>query len=98
MTAVFIFAGVGALISVIDFYLSFIRYPLHRLCHRDRPLKWVSGYPLVGSLLLWFAALSYWFLGDVRSAAIALAFSVLDTGGIHWFAVSWLIHYGQQDQ
>jgi hypothetical protein len=31
MTVIFILAGVGAAVAVLNFYLSFIKYPLHRL-------------------------------------------------------------------
>ena len=90
MTVIFILAGIGAAVTVINFYLSFIRYPLHGLWYRDRSFQWKSGFPLLGSLLLWIAALFFWLSGSAPKAAIALVFSIFDTRGIHWFVVSQL--------
>ena len=48
--------ALGSLICAINIYASFIRYPLHRLRgRRNQDFRWVSGYPLVGSLLVGFA-------------------------------------------
>ena len=72
---------VGGLVSVLNFYLSFVRVPLCRWLGWD--WRWVSGFPVIGSLLLaWFATLHLsspgWFWTSVALAAV-------DTGGLHWF-------------
>ena len=75
----------GGVISSLNCYLWFIRYPMHRLRGGTREsYRWISGFPLVGSLFLWMAAV---FLLHHRILMwTALAISLLDTGGIHWFA------------
>lgn len=84
-TPVLILLILGALISTINVYTSFIRYPLHRLRGRSaESFKFVSGYPLFGSLFLWIAAPFLWNNPALFWPIIAL--SLLDTGGIHWFA------------
>ena len=87
-TAAFVIAGFGALITAINFYLTCVRYPLHQLLKGDQPLKWVSGLPVVGSLFLWIAAAVLWNLGQRQWAIGALFVSLLDTGGLLWFAIA----------
>ena len=87
LTVIFILAGVGAVVVFLNFYFSFLRYPLHRLWYQYRPFQWISGFPLVGSLMLWIAALFFWLWGYATQATIALIFSIFDTGGIQWFVV-----------
>lgn len=76
-----ILLSVGGCITLINVYLSVLRYPLHRA--RDGgSYRWVSGIPVLGSLLLWIS------IGLLPSPAlrwIAGIVSVMDTGGIHWF-------------
>ena len=74
--------AVGTLVCFLNFYLSFLRYPLYRLFGRE--YKHVSGVPLFGSPLLIVAVailherpLFFW-------SGITIA--LLDTGGLHWFA------------
>lgn len=75
----------GCFVSLTNFYLSFLRYPLYRFRGGiDDDFQWSSGIPMIGSLLIavfiFSVASSPWlFWGGVVSA-------VLDTGGIHWFA------------
>src|SRR5690349_19056289 len=72
--------GLGALVVWINFYTSFVRYPLHRLRGGTREdFRWVSGLPLVGSILL---CLSTMFFGRSPVSWIALAIALLDTGGV----------------
>jgi hypothetical protein len=84
----FILAGLGALLAALNFYLSFVRYPLHRLVHEGRPFKFASGIPLVGSVLLWAGAYILLSGGAWKFGAVALILSAFDTGGIHWFLIS----------
>jgi hypothetical protein len=76
---------VGGLVSALNFYLSFCRYALHRLRGGSREsYRWMSGFPLVGSLLVALSIVRFydapWILG------IALVLIAIDTGGIHWAA------------
>jgi hypothetical protein len=72
--------GLGALVSLLNFYTSWVRMPLLRAL--GRPPHWVSGFPIIGSLLLAISAILMW---EVRGIALsALVLAALDTGGIHW--------------
>ena len=85
MSAIAWFAfALGALLCIINFYLSFLRYPLHLLRGLPREsYRWSSGIPLFGSL---FVALSLFGL-HARPGMLpaALGLIAIDTGGIHWF-------------
>ncbi len=93
--------GLGALVCLVNFYLSFLRYLLHRARGRDpENYRWMSGVPLIGSLLVLISWV-FWLHGigsqalDVTAGAIAL----IDTGGIHWFVgtmvVQWIRRMGR---
>ena len=74
--------AVGAFIALTNFYLSFIRIPFHRWRgHHD--VKWVSGIPLLGSLVLIvsLAGLDGW------PALLGGILFFLDTGGIVAFVL-----------
>jgi hypothetical protein len=81
--------GLGAFVCLVNFYLSWLRYPLHRARGRARETyRWVSGFPLVGSLLVVVA----WVFWLCREESLALdvtawVLALIDTGGIHWFLV-----------
>lgn len=75
--------AIGALITLFNFYLSYLRYPVHIAAGGTRETyRWVSGVPLLGSFLLW---LSVPLLPSVIFKVVAILLSLLDTGGIHWF-------------
>ena len=76
--------GLGALVCLINFYTSFLRYSLHRLRGLPRDsFRWVSGFPVVGSLLV---ALSFiWLHRLPLMIPVCIALVLIDTGGIHWF-------------
>jgi hypothetical protein len=71
----------GASLSLLNFYLSFVRVPLLRGCGWSP--RWVSGIPLLGSMLLVLSAVLMW--RERWAAVTALTLAVLDTGGIHSF-------------
>jgi hypothetical protein len=78
--------ALGTLVVCVNVYTSFLRYPLHRLRGGTRAdFRWVSGFPLVGILLLGLAAMC---LGNDYPAVAwtALAVAALDTSGPHWLA------------
>ena len=78
--------ALGALVSLLNFYLSWIRIPLLRFLGQSP--AWKSGLPLVGSLLLVVALILLW---DERgSAVVAALFLAIDTGGPHWYLGGWL--------
>lgn len=93
--------GLGAAISVSNFYLSSLREPLHRAAGRSRDsYKWVSGVPLAGSALI---AVSWTFWLKERQSlpldVVTALLVLIDTGGIHWFAIvmtaDWLRRRGR---
>lgn len=78
----YVLFALGAFVSCLNFYLSFLRYPLCKLLGRQ--YKWVSGFPVLGSLLVVIAVAilhehPVFFWGGITIA-------LLDTGGLHWFA------------
>jgi hypothetical protein len=73
----------GTFLCLTNFYLSVLRYLLHRLRGLPREsYRWVSGIPLFGSLLVALSLLGLYAPPGMLPAAIALI--VIDTGGIHW--------------
>lgn len=90
----FTLLGVGAFISLINFYQTFLRFPLYRVRGGARErYQWVSPVPMIGSALLVISAI---LLRDSTLwVIVAMAIAILDTGGIHWF-VFWMIwHRGE---
>jgi hypothetical protein len=75
--------GLGGAVCVLNFYLSFLRYPVHALRGKADEYRWVSGLPLLGSALvvlsLSLVQLPIWAL------VIGVIVAALDTGGMHWF-------------
>jgi hypothetical protein len=82
--------AIGAFVSVVNFYLSFLRYPIHRWKHSAESYRHVSVIPLIGSLLLLLALLRFHSIAWLSNSAIALI--LIDTGGIHWFLISLVLH------
>jgi hypothetical protein len=83
--------GFGAFLCVTNFYLSFLRYALHRLRGLSQEsFRLVSGFPLVGSLLVAFSLLALRSLPFMLPVGIALI--AIDTGGIHWFIGTMIYH------
>ena len=76
---------VGGFFCLLNFYLSFLRYPLHKLKGGSGDsYRWVSGIPLIGSLLV---AASLLVLNETKWVLVSgLVLIAMDTGGIHWFA------------
>ena len=80
---VWIAFALGALLCITNFYLSFLRYPLHRLRGLPREsYRWSSGIPLFGSLLVALSLFGLHAAQGVLPAAMVLI--AIDTGGIHW--------------
>ena len=76
--------GLGGFFCLLNFYLSFLRYPIYRLSGgRKQEYKWVSGAPALGSLFVGFSLLSQYLTNWIVILGVALI--LMDTGGLHWF-------------
>jgi hypothetical protein len=89
--------GVGAIVCLLNCSLSWLRYPQHRLRGgAPENYRWVSGFPVVGSVLVAMAWL-LWLRGegsrplDVTAGLLVL----IDTGGIHWFLLVMFTHWAR---
>lgn len=80
--------GLGGFISILNFYLSFIRYPLHCLLSLKDDYKNISGYPMLGTVLNVISIIGFW---GTKMALLATVFLFIDTGGFLWFAYSMLV-------
>jgi hypothetical protein len=86
------FAGVGFMIAAfivaaLNFYLSFIRPRVFSSRHGSMDgYRHVSGFPMIGTLLLTIGALLGF--GAIGSALFGVAAFALDTGGSAWFLIS----------
>jgi hypothetical protein len=78
----------GGLVASLNFYLSFLAAPVHRLRHGEWPERVPSGFPVIGSLLLGTVAFALPLASSAQVAAVVLL--ALDTGGPHWFVASQL--------
>lgn len=90
MYILYILLVIGCFISLLNFYLSFVRYLIFRWRGGSaNDYHWISGYPLVGSILVVLSLLlmpaSFWLLW------FGIVCAVLDTGGLHWFAGTMLV-------
>jgi len=84
----YILFAMGAFVSVYNFCLSFIRGLICQMRHQE--YRHISGFPLVGSLLLIVSFFCFSSGHTLRWAALIVA--LFDTGGIHWFCFSMLYH------
>ncbi len=80
----YVLFGLGGFFCLLNFYLSFLRYPIYRLAGGGKQeYKWVSGAPALGSLFVGFSLIPHyetkWML------ILGLALILVDTGGLHWF-------------
>ena len=80
----FILFCLGAMICFLNFYLSFLRYPIYKLRGgKKEDYKWKSGFPLIGSFFLAISLLIFYKITWLL--VLGLFLILLDTGGIHWF-------------
>ena len=76
----------------MNLYLSFLRYPIHRLRGGTREnYKHVSGLPLFGSLFVALSLLK--FYSHPILLAIAVILILIDTAGLHWFLGTMFYYY-----
>src|SRR5262245_2419557 len=85
----YILFALGAFLSLLNFHLSVVRPVIHRL--RGRDSRFVSGFPLVGSLLL--VGSFFLFPAGHVLRPVALVVALFDTGGIHWFCIMMVYDY-----
>lgn len=76
--------GLGGFFSLLNLHLSFVRPAIHRLQGHGE-YRFVSGFPLVGSLML--VGSFFLFPAGYILRLVALVIALFDTGGIHWFCV-----------
>jgi hypothetical protein len=75
---------IGGLVCALNFYLSFCRYALHRRGGGSRESYGrISGFPLVGSVLVALSLFKFYDLFWILTVALVLI--AIDTGGVHWF-------------
>jgi hypothetical protein len=74
----------GSFICAMNFYLSFLRFPIFLLRGgRKSEYQWISGAPFIGSVS---AAVGLTSLYETHWILISGLFLILiDTGGLHWF-------------
>ena len=80
----YVLLAMGGAFSVGNFYLSFVRAPLHPLRHRVEPRR-ISAFPMFGSLTLAGLALCP---PSVAASTVALLLVLCDTGGVTWFVIA----------
>ena len=77
----YIFLGLGSFISILNFYLSFIRSWLYKKRNGNMDsFRFVSGFPLLGSILLFLA--SIWLSHSFVINSSIFFFYIIDTGGV----------------
>jgi hypothetical protein len=73
----------GGAFACINFFLSFVAAPLHKVRHGVVPERVASGFPLIGTLFLLYPAFTLPFGSALQLGTMLLI--LLDTGGPHWF-------------
>ena len=90
-----VFLILGGFFCCMNFYLSFLRYPLHRMrCGKKDNYTWMSRVPLIGSFLLALSLLMHHAFSWLFVMAISLI--AIDTGGIRWSLGTSLYHTGRK--
>lgn len=76
--------ALGGFLCCLNFYLSFLRYPVHRMMGgKKEDYRHASGIPAVGSLFVAISLFEFWHPSWLFALAIVLI--SIDTGGLHWF-------------
>ena len=72
----------GALFCVVNFYLSFLRYPiLKRIGKNEEEIGSPSGFPFIGTFVVLF---SIAHLAQSFLFPLGIMIILIDTGGPHW--------------
>lgn len=79
-----IFMVIGGLICLLNFYLSVLHYPIHRIrSGKKEEYNRVSGIPIIRSLLVALSLIKLWQPTWLLITAIVMI--LIDTGGLRWF-------------
>lgn len=90
----FFLLGLGGLICALNFYLSHLRYALHRLRGRTEEYRHSSGFPFLGSVMVVFILIRpHAFHFPLWAVLTGLVLVTIDTGGPHWFIASQISYY-----
>jgi len=82
---------VGGFVCLLNFYLSWLSYPLHRLRGLSpESFRSHSGFSFIGSILVIVSLVGLHSESTVVPIAIGLI--AIDTGGIHWFLGAQVYH------
>ena len=82
---------VGGFVCLLNFYLSWLSYPLHRLRGLSpESFRSHSGFPLIGSILVVVSLVG--LHSESTVVCIAIGLIAIDTGGIHWFLGAQVYH------
>ena len=97
LVAAWIVLGFGTLLTALNIYLGFIRYPLFRLRGgRADQFHFVSGFLIVGSAALCLVAWLFRSEGHSSAMWLALCVAAFDIGGLHWFCLMVGWHWCRQ--
>ena len=83
--------AIGGYLCLINFYLSFLRYPIYLWRgHPKESYRFISGIPVFGSLIVYLLLRHM----DMPSAMhyVAMGLIAMDTGGLHWAIGNILYH------
>jgi hypothetical protein len=85
----------GSLISVVNFYLSFLRPLRFRRCPEKH--RHISGIPQIGAMMC--VGSYFLFAADSPFRVVAIFSALIDTGSIHWFPIAavWNLWRGQSN-
>jgi hypothetical protein len=77
----------AAALGLFNFYLSFVRPVLYRLCHGSMDgFRFVSGIPGIGTVLVFISGVVGF--GSLSVALLGIVTIFVDTGGSFWFLVA----------
>jgi len=78
--------ALGTLITGVNFYLTFLRLPLHlRRGGTRENYRWRSNFTLVGSF---FLLVPWWYSSSEAMRGLCIALAMLDPGGVFWLAIT----------
>jgi len=81
------FIALATIVALVNFHLSWVRPVLYSRRHHGSPegYKFISGIPLVGTVLSTIGVLTSWGAWPVAAASLALL--LIDTGGALYLQV-----------
>lgn len=95
-TYAYILLTIAGVITAYNFYLSWIRYPLHQVLRAGESFRFVSGLPMIGFVLLCLATLAFINAAGVPPYKMIIILAILDTGGPVGLLLSLLIAAGKR--